>query len=45
MDMKILIELVFSLKKDVRSRAHELKLGKALCRLDIKKYFFTEDNK
>ena len=40
MGMKILIEICFSssLKKDSRTRRHEVKLVKDQCRLDIMKY-------
>ena len=42
MGMKILIELCFSLKKDSRTRGHEVKLAKDQCRLDIRKYPFSQ---
>ena len=42
MGMKIMIEICFfSLKKDSRSRGHEVKLIKDQCRLDIRKYSFS----
>ena len=34
--------MFFSLKKDSRTRGHELKLVKDQCRLDIKKYSFSQ---
>ena len=37
MGMKILIEIFFSLKKDSRTRGHEVTLVKDQCRLDISK--------
>ena len=41
------INMFFSLKKDSRTRGHEVKLVKDQCRLDIRKHSFvlTEDNK
>ena len=42
MGMKILIEICFSLKKDNRTRAHEITLVKDQCRLDIRKYSFSQ---
>ena len=43
MGMKILIEICFfSLKKDSRTRGHEVKLVKDQCRLDIRKYSFSK---
>ena len=42
MGMKILIEMFFSLKKDNRTRGHEVTLVKDQCRLDIKKYLFSQ---
>ena len=41
MDMKLLIEMFFSLKKD-RTRGHEVKLVKDQCRLGIRKYSFSQ---
>ena len=41
MGMKILIEQFFSLKKDNRTRGHEVTLVKDQCRLDIRKYSFS----
>ena len=38
--MKIL--MFFSLKKDSRTRGHEVKLVKDQCRLDIRKYSFSQ---
>ena len=35
----------FSLKKDSRTRGHEVKLVKDQRRLDIRKYSFSHDNK
>ena len=34
--------MFFSLKKDSRTRGHEVKLGKNQCRLDIRKYSFSQ---
>ena len=34
--------VVFSLKKDSRTRGHEVKLVKDQCRLDIRKYSFSQ---
>ena len=42
MGMKILIEMFFSLKKDNRTRGHEVKLVKDQCRLDIRKHSFSQ---
>ena len=43
MGMKIMIEIMFfSLKKDSRTRGHEVKLVKDQCRLDIRKYSFSQ---
>ena len=43
MGMKILIEICFfSLKKDSRTRGHEVKLVKDQCRLDIRKHSFSQ---
>ena len=43
MGMKILIEIFcFSLKKDNRTRGHEVTLVKDQCRLDIRKYSFSQ---
>ena len=42
MGMKILIEIFFSLKKDSTTRGHEVKLVKDQCRLDIRKYYFSQ---
>ena len=43
MGMKILIEICFfSLKKDSRTRGHEVKLVKDQCRLDIRKFSFSQ---
>ena len=33
---------LFSLKKDSRTRGHEIKLVKDQCRLDIRKYSFSQ---
>ena len=44
MGMKILIEIFFSLN-DNRTRGHEVTLVKDRCRLDIRKYLFSQDNK
>ena len=35
--------MFFSLKKDTRTRGHDVKLVKDQCRLDIRKYSFSED--
>ena len=46
MGMKIFYRnMFFSLKKDSRTRGHEVKLVKDQCRLDIRKYSFSEDSK
>ena len=43
MGMKILIEICFPpVKKDNRTRGHEVKLVKNQCRLDIRKYSFSQ---
>ena len=42
MDMKILIEIFFSLKKDNRIRGHEVTVVKDQCRLDIMKYSLSQ---
>ena len=42
MGMKILIEIFFSLKKDSRARGHKVTLVKDQCRLDIRKYAFSQ---
>ena len=34
--------MFFSLKKDSRNRGHEVKLVKDQCRLDIRKYSFSQ---
>ena len=34
--------MCFSLKKDSRTRGHEVKLVKDQCRLDIRKYLFSQ---
>ena len=34
--------MFFSLKKDGRTRGHEVKLVKDQCRLDIRKYSFSQ---
>ena len=36
--------IFFSLKKDNGNRGHEVTLVKDQCRLDIRKYSFSEDN-
>ena len=41
MGMKILIEILFS-QKDNRTRGHEVTLVKDQCRLDIRKYSFSQ---
>ena len=41
MDMKILINIIFLLKKDSRTRGHEVTLVKDQCGLDIRKYPFS----
>ena len=40
--MKILLEKIFSLKKDNRTRGHEVTLVKDRCRLDMRKYSFSQ---
>ena len=40
--MKILIEQCFSLKKNNRTRGHEVTLVKDQCRLDIRKYSLSQ---
>ena len=40
--MKILRIFFFSLKKDNRTRGHEVTLVKDQCRLDIRKYSFSK---
>ena len=41
--MRILIEIFFfSFKKDNRTRGHEVTLVKDQCRLDIRKYSFSQ---
>ena len=42
MGTKILIEIFFSLKKDNRTRRHEVTLVKDQCRLNIRKYSFSQ---
>ena len=45
MGMKILIDIFFSLKTNSRTRGHEVtlvKLAKDQCRLDIRKYSFSQ---
>ena len=42
MGMKILIDIFFPLKKENRTRGHEVKLVKDQCRLDIRKYSFSQ---
>ena len=42
MGMKILIEILFSFKKDNRTRGHKVTLVKDQCRLDIRKYLFSQ---
>ena len=42
MGMKILIKTCFSLKKYSRTGAHEVTLVKDQCRLDIRKYLFSQ---
>ena len=36
------IDMFFSLKRDSRTRGHEVKLVKDQCRLDIRKYSFSQ---
>ena len=36
------INLIFSLKKDSRTRGHEVKLVKDQCRLEIRKHSFSQ---
>ena len=40
--MKILIEIFFSIKKDSRTRGHEVTLVTDQCRLDIRMYSFSQ---
>ena len=40
--MKIYRNRFFSLKKDSKTRGHEAKLVKDQCRLDIRKYYFSQ---
>ena len=42
MGMKILIEMFFSLKKDIRTIGHDATLVNDQCRLDIRKYSFSQ---
>ena len=42
MGTKIVIEIFFSLKKDNRTRGHEVTLVKNQCRLAIRKYSFSQ---
>ena len=42
MSMKILIEMFLSLKKNSRTRGYEVTLVKDQCRLDIRKYLFSQ---
>ena len=42
MGMKILIDIFFSLKEENRTRVHEVTLVKDQCRLDIRKYSFSQ---
>ena len=42
MGMKILIEFLFTQERDCRTRGHEVTLVKDQCRLDIKKYSFSQ---
>ena len=42
MGNKILIKLFFSLKKDSRTTGYEATLVKDQCRLDIRKYSFSQ---
>ena len=42
MCMKILIEIFISHKKDNRTRGHEVTLLKDQCRLDVRKYSFSQ---
>ena len=42
MSIKIIIEMFFSLKKDSTTRGHEVQLVKNQCRLDIRKYSFSQ---
>ena len=42
MGMKILIEICFPHSRNSRSREHEVKLVKDQCRLDIRKYSFSQ---
>ena len=40
--MKILIEICFLFNKDSRTIGHEVKLVKDQCRLNIRKYSFSQ---
>ena len=40
--LKIFIEIFLSFKKDSRTRGHEVTLVKDQCRLDIRKYSFSQ---
>ena len=42
MARKRLINIFFSLKKDNRTRGHEITVVKDQCRLDIRKYSFSQ---
>ena len=42
MGMKILIEIFFSVKKERRTRGHGVTLTKKQCRLDIRKFSFSQ---
>ena len=44
MVMKISTEILFSSKKESRIRGHEVALVKDQCRLDIRKYSFSQRN-
>ena len=42
MDMKILIAIVFKLKEDSMTRRHKAALAKPYCRLDKRKFSFSQ---
>ena len=42
MDMKILTEIFFSVKEERRTRGHGVTLAKKQCRLDMRKFSFSQ---
>ena len=42
MGMKILTEIFFSVKEERRTRGHGITLAKKQCRLDIRKFSFSQ---